>query len=162
MRTASVARRISRPTGSGLSAPQVCMASVIGRSTRRHGAFGLAAARLDDILSAVPARLAGLIIAAAALFVPRANPVRALGTMWRDAGRHESLNAGWPVGAMAGALGLALAGPGAGAGKAGAWIGKGRARATGSDVARGLYLFVVACLIDAGIVATIIVVAQLP
>ncbi len=140
------------------------MAAVIGRSTRRHGAFGLAAARLDDLLSAVPARLAGLIIVFAALFAPRANPVRALGTMWRDAGKHASFNAGWPVGAMAGALGLALAGPGAGpgAGKAGAWIGKGRARATTSDVARGLYLFVVACLIDAGIVAAIIVVGQFP
>ncbi len=136
------------------------MAAVIGRSTRRHGAFGLAAARLDDLLSAVPARLAGLIIVFAALFAPRANPVRALGTMWRDAGKHASFNAGWPVGAMAGALGLALAGPGGG--KAGAWIGEGRARATASDVARGLYLFVVACLIDAGIVAAIIVVTRLP
>lgn len=140
------------------------MAVVIGRSTRRHGAFGLAAARLDDVLSAVPARLAALIFVFASLFVPRANPVRALETMWRDAGKHASFNAGWPVAAMAGALDLALVGPGTGpkSGKAGAWIGKGRARATGMDVARGLYLFVVACLIDAGIVAAIIALTQVP
>jgi adenosylcobinamide-phosphate synthase len=140
------------------------MAAMIGRPGRRHGAFGLAAARLDDLLSAVPAGLAGLIMAAAALFVPRANPARALGTLWRDGGKHASINGGWPVGAMAGALDLALAGPGGGAGdgKAGAWIGTGRARADASDVARGLYLFVVACLIDAGIVAAIFAATQLP
>lgn len=144
------------------------MATVIGRPGRRHGAFGLAAARLDDVLSAVPAWLAGLTIAAAALFVPRANPVRALGAIWRKLGKHAAFNAGRPVAAMAGALDLALAGPGAGpsggptGGKAGAWIGQGRARATASDVGRGLYLFVVACLIAAGIVAAIAVWTQLP
>jgi adenosylcobinamide-phosphate synthase len=136
------------------------MAAIIGRPGRRHGAFGLAAARLDDVLSAVPAWFAGMIIAIAALFVPGANPARALGTLWRDGGKHASFNEGRPVAAMAGALDLALGGPGEG--RADAWIGTGRARADASDVARGLYLFVVACLIDAGIVAAIVAATQLP
>ena len=79
--------------------------SMIGHKTERHHAFGWASARLDDLLNIVPARLAGLLIAASAL------SVRALVVMVRDAGRHRSPNAGWPEAAMAGALDVRLAGP---------------------------------------------------
>lgn len=131
-------------------------AAVIGQPTRRHAAFGLAATRLDDVLSAIPARLAALALVAAAIVTPGANPVRAARTMWRGAGLHPSLNAGWPLGATAGALDLALAGPLRGRSGPEAdmpWIGDGRARAEASDVSRALYLFAVTCLIEAGIVA---------
>lgn len=79
--------------------------SMIGHRTARHGAFGWAAARLDDVLNIVPARLSVLLIAAAAWSKP------ALQAAWADAPKHRSPNAGWPEAAMAGALGLALAGP---------------------------------------------------
>lgn len=84
--------------------------SMIGHRTPRHRDFGWAAARLDDLLNIVPARLAGFLIALAAL-VARGSIVTSFRTMWRDARKHRSPNAGWPESAMAGALGIALAGP---------------------------------------------------
>ena len=84
--------------------------SMIGHRTPRHRDFGWAAARLDDLLNLVPARLAGVLIALAAP-VARGSIVTSLRTMRRDARRHRSPNAGWPESAMAGVLGIALAGP---------------------------------------------------
>ncbi|MCH7889096.1 MAG: cobalamin biosynthesis protein CobD [Proteobacteria bacterium] len=133
--------------------------SMIGHRSPRYRAFGAAAARLDDAVNFVPARLSGAIVALAAALVPRANPVAAARTMLRDAGKHRSLNAGWPEAAMAGALGLALAGPRryGDAVVKDAWLGDGRARATPGDIRRALYLFVVACLINIGLVAALAV-----
>jgi adenosylcobinamide-phosphate synthase len=129
--------------------------SMIGHRSPRYLDFGAAAARLDTAVNFIPARLAGAIIAAAALIAPQANPAASLRTMWRDARKHRSVNAGWPEAAAAGALGLALAGPR----RYGAdlvndpLIGDGRARATSDDMRRALYLFVVACLVHAALIA---------
>ena len=133
------------------------MDSMIGHRTPQYRAFGMTAARLDDVLNLIPARLAGLFLVFAALFVPTANPNGALRVMLRDARFHRSVNAGWPEGAMAGALGLALAGPRHYATETvnDPWIGDGSAKATPKDINRGLYLFVVACLINAMWVAAI-------
>jgi adenosylcobinamide-phosphate synthase len=128
--------------------------SMIGHRSPRHIDFGAAAARLDTVMNCVPARLSGLIIAIAAAVVPQGSPAAALRTMLRDARKHRSVNAGWPEGAAAGALGLALAGPR----RYGAetvndpWIGDGRARATAMDMRRALYLFVAACLLHAALI----------
>ena len=136
------------------------MDSMIGHPTPRYRAFGFAAARLDDVLNLIPARLAGLFLVVAALFVPSARPASALRIMLRDAGKHRSPNAGWPEAAMAGALGLALAGPRAYAEGTvdDPWIGDGTGRATAHDMRRALYLYVVACLINAMWVAALAVV----
>jgi adenosylcobinamide-phosphate synthase len=129
--------------------------SMIGHRSPRYLDFGGAAARLDTAFNFIPARLAGAIIAIAALIAPQASPAAALKTMVRDARKHRSVNAGWPEAAGAGALGLALAGPR----RYGAepvndpWIGEGRARATADDMRRALYLFVVACLVHAAAIA---------
>lgn len=85
--------------------------SMIGHRTPRHEDFGRAAARFDDLVNLPASRLSGLLIIAAAFFVPGASPARAWRAMRRDAGYHNSPNAGWPEAAMAGALGIALAGP---------------------------------------------------
>jgi adenosylcobinamide-phosphate synthase len=84
--------------------------SMIGHLSPRYRHFGWAAARLDDLVNVVPARLAGILIALAA---PLAGGRigAALAVMGRDARIHRSPNAGWPEASMAGALGLALAGP---------------------------------------------------
>ena len=134
------------------------MDSMIGFTTDRHRAFGMAAARLDDALNFFPARISGVVIALAALFVPTANTARAFKVMLSDAGKHRSLNAGWPEGAMAGALDLALGGPRSYEGEmvSDPWIGGGRARANHRDIRRALYMFTVACLINAGLVAGLI------
>lgn len=85
--------------------------SMIGHKTERHRAFGWAAARFDDLLNLLPARLTALLIAGAAFFVKTAHPEAAWATALSDAKKHESPNAGWPEAATAGALGFALGGP---------------------------------------------------
>ena len=133
------------------------MDSMIGHKTPRHRAFGFSAARLDDALNAIPARLSAAIFIVAALFVPTASPRAALSSALRDAGKHRSFNAGWPEASMAGALGLALAGPRiyGGVMVQDHWMGDGRARATYRDIRRALYLYGVACLLVAVIVGVI-------
>lgn len=118
--------------------------SMIGYRDPRYASFGMTAARLDDALNYIPARLAGFILAVAALFAPTASPARAVRTMLRDAGKHRSLNAGWPEGATAGALGLALAGPRQYRDFVvdDAWMNEaGRADATAEDIRRALSLY---------------------
>ena len=136
------------------------MDSMIGHPTPRYRAFGFAAARLDDVLNLIPARLAGLFLVVAALFVPSARPAGALRIMLRDAGKHRSPNAGWTEGAMAGALGLALAGPRSYGRQSepDPWIGDGRATATVRDIHRGLYVYAVGCLVNAAWVGALVVV----
>lgn len=127
--------------------------SMIGHKGPRYRDFGWAAARFDDLANLAPARLSGLLLAAAALFAKGCRPGRALLVMLRDAKRHRSPNAGWPEGAMAGALGLMLAGPRryAEGAVADPWIGEGRARAAVSDIVRALGLYRLACLFQGGL-----------
>ncbi len=132
--------------------------SMIGHRTPRHLAFGWAAARLDDLLNLIPARLAALILAAAALVFPGCSVKGALRAMRSDAARHRSPNAGWPEAAMAGALGLALAGPRRYGGEVvkDHWMNAGaRTSADAGDIRRGLRLFIAACLLQAAILALI-------
>ena len=134
------------------------MDSMIGHRSPRHHAFGRAAARIDDAVNWVPARIAGGLIALAALVVPGAAPGRAWDTMLRDAPRHSSPNAGWPEAAMAGALGLALLGPRRYEGEAAAdeaWLGDGRNDATADDVRRTVWVFAAACALVAVLTAAI-------
>jgi adenosylcobinamide-phosphate synthase len=85
--------------------------SMIGHKTERHLQFGWAAARFDDLLNLIPARLTALLIAASAFFLKDAHPEAAWSTALSDARKHESPNAGWPEAAFAGALGFQLGGP---------------------------------------------------
>lgn len=79
--------------------------SMIGYRTPRHEAFGWAAARLDDVLNWVPARLS---VAFFALAYRRSDLFQCAA---QDAPKHRSPNAGWPEAAMAHVLDVALAGP---------------------------------------------------
>ncbi|MBI1206395.1 MAG: cobalamin biosynthesis protein [Azospirillum sp.] len=134
------------------------MSRAIGHSDPRHEQFGMTAARLDDALNFLPARLTAVLIILAAAFVPTANPVRGWRTMVQDARSHRSLNAGWPAAALAGALGLALGGPY----RQGEvvvhdpWIGRGRARALAIDIGRTLALYAVTCLLVLGLVGALL------
>ncbi|WP_134680498.1 adenosylcobinamide-phosphate synthase CbiB [Paracoccus ravus] len=82
------------------------MDSMIGHRSERHEYFGKIAARLDDLVNLIPARLTGLIFA-----IVSSARKQAMRIMLRDARRHRSPNAGWPEAAMAGALGIRLSGP---------------------------------------------------
>ena len=125
--------------------------SMIGHKTPRHRAFGFAAARLDDVLNLVPARLSGLLVALAAA-LRGAQAGEAFRAMRRDAPHHTSPNAGWPEAAMAGALGFALAGPRRYRGHVleAAWMNPGgRSALDESDVRAALRLYVAACAVQA-------------
>lgn len=78
--------------------------SMIGYRTPRLEAFGWAAARFDDLLNLIPARLSALLIA-------YSGPRNSFHGVFRDAQLHRSPNAGWPEAAMARTLGVALSGP---------------------------------------------------
>jgi adenosylcobinamide-phosphate synthase len=121
--------------------------SMIGHLSPRYRSFGWAAARFDDLLNLIPARLSGLFVAAAATLAPQAQGGAALRIMLRDAGKHRSPNAGWPEAAIAGALDLALAGPRRYSERIvdDPWIGEGRARATVGDMYRALLIYAIAC-----------------
>lgn len=69
--------------------------------------LGKAPARFDDLLNLIPARLTGLLLVAAS-YLRRAAGGDAWQAMWRYHGATESPNAGWPMSAMAGALGVRL------------------------------------------------------
>lgn len=76
-----------------------------------HGEYeylGKAAARLDDLVNLVPARLTALFIALGSTVLPGQAMGRALRIMWRDHSRTASPNAGWTMSGMAGALGVEL------------------------------------------------------
>lgn len=118
--------------------------SMIGHRTKRHEAFGWAAARFDDLINLPASRLTALLIVLAAFLVPGTDPKQAWQGVWRDAKKHRSPNAGWPEAAMAGALGLALAGPRAYGGVMvdDAYMGDGgRREANAQDIRAALRLY---------------------
>jgi adenosylcobinamide-phosphate synthase len=79
--------------------------SMIGYRTEKYEAFGWAAAKFDDVLNWIPARLTAFLIWS----------IAGQKASWRDiiddAALHRSPNAGWPEAAMAPALGVSLSGP---------------------------------------------------
>ncbi len=77
----------------------------------RYEYLGKPAARLDDLVNLMPARLTGIALALAA--APAGGSVSgALRVLRRDRVRTASPNAGWPMAAAAGALGVWLEKPG--------------------------------------------------
>jgi adenosylcobinamide-phosphate synthase len=93
--------------------------SMVGYKNDRYLKFGWAAAKLDDVVNYIPARLTGcLIVAGAFLCFLVTDPKHVLGAarnsfriMLRDGRNHTSPNSGISEAAMAGALGIRLGGP---------------------------------------------------
>ena len=111
--------------------------SMIGYKTENHINFGWAAARCDDLLNFIPARLSAVLLcwSTGNLFLQE----------WRDivsdTKLHRSLNAGWPEAAMARALQIALAGPRSynGTLQEFAWVNKrGNKHANANDIERAV------------------------
>ncbi len=88
--------------------------SMIGYRTERYEYFGKVAARLDDVVNFLPARMTAVAIVGAAWAGRRFDypfdAEAAWRMMWRDGWKHASPNAGYPEAAMAGALGVQLGG----------------------------------------------------
>ena len=83
------------------------MDAMLGYRTERYEHLGKVAARLDDALNLLPARLTGALIVCAAA-VTGDSAAEAWRVMRSDASRTASPNAGWPMAATAGALGVRL------------------------------------------------------
>lgn len=78
--------------------------SMVGYRTERYERYGKIAARLDDLVNWIPARLtAGLILLLNKKYVFK--------DVWRQARGHASPNAGYPIAAMAWACKAQLGGP---------------------------------------------------
>jgi adenosylcobinamide-phosphate synthase len=80
--------------------------AMFGYKDQTHYWFGKFPARLDDLLNILPARISGHLISLASSRTGRTK--QAFITMHRDAGQTDSPNAGWPMSAMAGGLGVRL------------------------------------------------------
>ncbi len=85
------------------------MDSMIGYRNEKYLYFGKTAARLDDILNYLPARLTGLLFIGAAWLL-KFDHRHALDTMKRDAAKHPSPNGGYAEATVAGALRIRLGG----------------------------------------------------
>lgn len=96
----------------GLSAAYLCRFintadAMLGYRTPELEWFGKAAARTDDVINLVPARVTAALIALTAR-TGGGSSRSAARIACRDHARTASPNAGWPMAAMAGALGVRL------------------------------------------------------
>lgn len=84
--------------------------SMVGYKNERYLKLGWASARLDDLLNLIPARLTALLTCLAAPLVGLSG-WRSFTTTLRDGRKTSSPNAGFPMAAAAGALGVRFGGP---------------------------------------------------
>jgi adenosylcobinamide-phosphate synthase len=84
--------------------------SMVGYKNQTYQQFGKAAARIDDVLNFIPARLTVPVIALAAQILSGRGE-RSLTTAVCEGAHHASPNAGYPEAAFAGALAVKLNGP---------------------------------------------------
>lgn len=85
------------------------MDSMVGYRNEKYRYFGTAAARFDDVLNFVPARLSGVLMVCAAS-IARLDAKGAWRIFLRDRRKHASPNSAHTEAACAGALDVALAG----------------------------------------------------
>ena len=86
------------------------MDSMVGYKNEKYLYFGRAAAKLDDLVNYIPARLTGLAFAAAACLIPGISGKNEFKIWRRDRRNHKSPNSAQSESACAGALGVQLAG----------------------------------------------------
>ena len=122
--------------------------SMIGHRGARYLYFGRFAARFDDVANWIPARVTALcIMVASELWLRRGRHAYAI--CRRDAGKHQSPNAGYPEAAMAGGLGIELGGSAIYEGErvARALLGDPECPSTVDDIASARTIFKIAAAI---------------
>jgi adenosylcobinamide-phosphate synthase len=85
------------------------MDSMVGYKNDRYIYFGRVAARADDVLGYIPARITGLLFVVSA-FILGYDGKKAWKILRRDASKHPSPNGGWAEATVAGALHIRLGG----------------------------------------------------
>ena len=87
------------------------MDSMVGYKNDRYLHFGRAAAKLDDVVNFLPARISALLMIGAAFFSGKSYNGRQAWRIWRrDSRKHASPNSAQTESVCAGALGIQLAG----------------------------------------------------
>jgi adenosylcobinamide-phosphate synthase len=106
---------------------------MVGYRTDKYEKYGKIAARLDDFVNYIPARLTAILIL---LFAKKKNVF----AFYKDGSKHESPNAGHPISAMALALGVKLGGDTSYFGKIKKkpTFGEGREKIEASDVQKAV------------------------
>ena len=79
--------------------------SMVGYRTERYKDFGCWAARIDDVVNYIPARLTAL------LMVIASGKLSLLKFVWKNGSKHASPNSGYPEAALAGILNCRFGGP---------------------------------------------------
>jgi adenosylcobinamide-phosphate synthase len=79
--------------------------SMIGYKSERYKQFGKSAARIDDVLNFIPARITAILIAAVSI------SKRSLSFIIKFGNQHASPNSGYPEAALAGVLNCRFGGP---------------------------------------------------
>lgn len=88
------------------------MDSMIGYKNERYMDFGRCAAKFDDFVNFIPARISAFLMIFSCLFLGKKYSAKnAARIYFRDRYKHESPNAGHTESVCAGALGVRLAGP---------------------------------------------------
>lgn len=101
---------VAGPLGAWLYKAVNTLDSMFGYKNERYLHFGRAAARLDDLVNFLPARLTALLLPIAAWLLSL-NGSQSWRILKRDRFCHASPNSGHPEAAVAGALGVQLGGP---------------------------------------------------
>jgi len=70
--------------------------------------FGKPSARLDDLINLIPARITAVLLVVSAMFVKGCSARQGINAAWKDRNQCSSPNAGWPMAAFAGILGVKL------------------------------------------------------
>jgi adenosylcobinamide-phosphate synthase len=120
--------------------------SMVGYRDEEHRDLGWFSAKMDTVANCIPARIAAYVMLLASAVVDE-DWRRAKKIFVRDRSTLESLNAGWPMSAMAGALGVRLE-------KAGYYaIGEADEKLTINHIYRAMNVMKATCVIFTVIVA---------
>ncbi len=127
--------------------------AMLGYRDPMHEWLGKAAARLDDLINLIPARLTALLLMGAAAIM-RENVAGAWRIWRRDRALTASPNAGHPMSAMAGALGVELE-------KAGCYrLGRGQRKPLAGDIDRAVRLMRAGVVLGSGLLLAGLLLAQ--
>ncbi|MDO4268199.1 MAG: adenosylcobinamide-phosphate synthase CbiB [Eubacteriales bacterium] len=129
------------------------MDSMVGYKNDRYLYFGRPAARLDDLVNWIPARLTALCFVAAAWLLPGMDGRNAWQIWRRDRRKHKSPNSAQPEAACAGALRVRLAGDASyfGVVQKKPWIGDDLRPIEAEDIRRANKLMYTAAVLAAAI-----------
>lgn len=120
--------------------------SMVGYKDQEYSNLGWFSAKMDTVANYIPARITGYVMLLASGLAGE-NWRRAKSIFVRDRGTLESLNAGWPMSAMAGALGVRLE-------KAGNYgLGEADETLTASHIYRAMNIMRTTCAVFTVIVA---------